>query len=106
MLAQNTERSSNSNAEWHTSFTTPEFKNFLHFVQRAVATGLVTGRARREIVLVLRTFISAHTMFPKSEQYTTVCRKLISKYASLQDKEGSTKFVRTDCYAFNNFIFK
>jgi len=106
MLAQNTERSSNSNAEWHTSFTIPEFKNFLQFFETAVATGVVTGRARREIVLVLHTFINAHTMFPKSEQYNTVCRKLISKYASLQDKEGSTKFVRRDCYTLNNFIFK
>lgn len=83
-----------SSSEWHLGFSIPELRSFSQHVKDAVATGIVTGRARREIVQVLRTYMTAHTVYPTSEQYKTVCKKLISKYPKLKDAEGKTKYVR------------
>jgi len=82
-----------STSEWHTSFLIPELQTFSHHVKDAIATGIIPGRARREIVQVLRTYITAHTITPNSDQYNTVCKKLILKYPKLGDKKGKTKYV-------------
>lgn len=75
--------------EWHLQFTIPELKSFSQHVKNAVDTGIVTARARREIVQVLHTYITAHTVYPTSEQYKTVSKKLIMKFPSLKDTEGT-----------------
>ena len=62
-------------------------------MREAVRTGVVSSRARREVIQVLRTYIIAHTITPSSEQYTTVCRKLIAKYLKLEDTEGKSQIV-------------
>ena len=59
----------------------------------AVKTGVVSARARREVTQVLRTYIIPHTTIPNSEQYTTVCRRLIAKYPKLEDTEGKSQIV-------------
>ena len=59
----------------------------------AVRTGVVEGSARREIIQVLRTYITAHTIQPTSEQYKAVCRDLITKYPKLSDEEGKISYV-------------
>jgi len=60
-----------------------------------VGTGIVDGRARREIIQVLRTYICAHTITPTLEQYKAVCKVLIKKFPTLQDTaEGKSKYVR------------
>ena len=74
-------------------FLIPELNTFSHHVQNAITTGIVTGKARREIIQVLCTYMTAHTIYPTSEQYKTVCSKLISKYPKLKDNEGTTKYV-------------
>ena len=79
--------------DWHIRFTTPDLRSFSHHVKDAVTTGVITARARKEIIQVLRTYITAHTIRPTSEQYTTVCRKLVEKYPSLKDTKGTTKYV-------------
>lgn len=84
---------STSASEWHIQFTIPELNSFSQHVKDAVSTGVVTARARREIVQVLRTYMTAYTVFPTSEHYTTICRKLIEKYPRLMDDKGTTKYV-------------
>ena len=56
-------------------------------------TGVITAQARREINQVLRTYMMSHTIRPTSEQYNTVCKKLITKFPKLMDTEGISKFV-------------
>ena len=85
--------------EWHLQFEIPELKSFSQHVRNAVDSGIVTGRARREIVQVLRTYMTAHTVYPTSEQYKTVSKKLITKFPSLKDSEGTSKYVS----AYNYF---
>ena len=76
---------STSCSRWHHSFSIPDLHSFSPFVKDAIDNGIVTGRAKREIIQVLRTYITAFTMYPAPEQYTTVCRKLVEKYPLLSD---------------------
>lgn len=82
-----------SQAEWHLNFVIPEIRTFSQFVTEAVDTGIVTARARREVIQVLRTYMTAHTVYPTSEQYKTVCSKLVAKFPSLMDTTGKSKYV-------------
>jgi len=76
-----------TNTEWHLNFMIPQKSSFTNSVQEAIRTGVITSKARREIISVLRTYIVAHTVYPTSEQYNTVCRKLVSKFPNLMDTE-------------------
>ena len=78
--------------QWHLTFKIPELLTFSSFVWDAVKTGVVSARARREIIQVLRTYITAHTIIPTSEQYTTVCRKLVAN-PKLEDLGGKSCIV-------------
>ena len=79
--------------DWHIRFSIPDLRSFSHHVKDAVTTGVITARARKEIIQVLRTYITADTIRPTSEQYTTVCRKLVERYPSIKDTKGKTKYV-------------
>ena len=85
----------------HLSFEIPELCTFTNFVKEAVKTGIVSSRARTEIIQVLRTYITAKTVRPTSEQYTTVCRKLISKFPTLKDTEGNSRIVSKGNYNYS-----
>ena len=80
--------------DWQLQFAIPELKSFSQHVKSAVDTGIATGRARREIIQVLRTYMTAHTVYPMSEQYKAVCKKLITKFPSLKDEDG-TRYIST-----------
>lgn len=86
------------NSEWHVDFVIPNFHTFSSHVKEATDTGIITGIARREIIQVLRTYISVHTITPNSEQYNTVCRKLVTKYPKLKDTEGDSCYVSSYNY--------
>ena len=66
-------------SDWLQSFKIPERDSFSGSVQRAIDTGVVLSKARREIVQVLRTLISMHTLYLLSEQYIGVSQKLVTK---------------------------
>ena len=89
--------SNDNSSDWHILFSIPELRNFSQHVKDTVNTGVVTARARREINQVLRTYMTAHTIYPTSEQYTTICKKLIAKYPNLKDTQGKTKYVSMYC---------
>ena len=78
---------STASSDWHLHFKIPDASTFSGCVQEAINTGVVTAKARREINLILRTYTVAHTIYPTSEQYNTVCRKLITKFPNLRDDE-------------------
>ena len=81
------------NQNWHLKFDIPDLNNFSGIVREAVRMGVITGQARREIIQVLRTYITKYMLYPSSEQYITVCQKLVLKYPNLQDTEGKSNFV-------------
>jgi len=81
-----------SSSNWHLAFAIPELSTFSDSVKDAVRTGVTTSKARREITQVLRTYITAHTFYPKPEQYTTVCKKLVEKYPKLCDDVSSGSY--------------
>lgn len=93
-------------SEWHVRFSISDLSSFSHHVKEAVTTGVITARARKEINQVLRTYITAYTIRPSSEQYTTVCKKLIEKYPSLKDTKEKTKYVSINNFSFyRTFLF-
>ena len=59
-------------SSWHLQFNIPELGTFSGAVKKAVKTGIVTSVARREIVQVLRTYMTLHTRKPTSEQYISL----------------------------------
>ena len=65
--------------EWHLKFDIPDLKTS-ESVHNAIKTGVIEGSARMEIIQVLRTCITAHTIQPTSEQCKAVCQALITKY--------------------------
>ena len=48
---------------WHLSFQIPQKHTFSGVVQKAVETGVVCAKARRDIVQTLRTLILQHTRY-------------------------------------------
>jgi len=78
-----------SSSNWHLMFAIPELTCFSDAVKEAVRIGVITSKARREIIQVLRTYITAHTFYLKSEQYNMVCQKLVEKYPKLRDDIGA-----------------
>ena len=80
-------------ADWHHNFTIPSLESFSGSVQRAVETGVISSKARREIVQVLRTMMIAHTVYPTSDQYVSVSQRLIAKFPKLKDPIGTNGFV-------------
>ena len=88
---------STSNSEWHLHFKIPDASAFSGSVQDAIKTGIITAKARREINLVLRTYIIAHTVYPSSEQYNSICRSFVTKFPKLKDdsQEGKSIYVST-----------
>ena len=80
-------------SDWLQSFKIPDHDTFSGSVQRAIDTGVISSKARREIVQVLRTLISMHTLYPVSEQYVAVSQKLVTKFLNLCDPIGTYGFV-------------
>ena len=76
-------------SKWHHTFQIPDRETFSGYVQKSIDTGIVSTRARREIVQMLRTLMIQHTKYPTSEQYNAVCSKLVTKFKSLKDSLGS-----------------
>ena len=71
--------------DWYLNFSIPEKHTFLEAVQDSIDTGLVTPRAKRGLIQVLRTLILQHTKYPTREEYNIVCRRLVEKYPKLHD---------------------
>ena len=76
-----------SSSDWHLQFSIPDGSTFSTCVQDAISTGVVTAKARREVIQVLCTYIIAYTIYPTSEQYTTVCQSLITKFQGRQRRK-------------------
>lgn len=77
------------NNNWHLKFEVPDKNNFGYSVSQSIDTGCVTSTSRRKIVSVLKVLILQHTSYPRPEQYTKVCMKLIEKFPKLKDPVGN-----------------
>ena len=66
---------------------------------KAVDTGILTKRARVEIVHSLSTLILLHTCRPTPYDLDTVSRRLIQKYPKLRDSVDKG-YVSIDVYMF------
>lgn len=82
---------------WLRTFSIPEKASFSGVVQQAIESGLISSRARRELVQILRTLITRHTVKPIGKEYNGVCQKLVSKFPKLQDPLGTDGFVSKIC---------
>ena len=80
---QTLQANSASSSDWHNTLAIPDLNRFSPHIQSAINNGIITGRAKSEIYQVLRTYITAFTLYPTPEQYTTICRNLIEKYPIL-----------------------
>jgi len=74
---------------WHLDFLVPEKEKFGYSASQAIDNGHVTSNAKRKIISLLRSLMVQHTLYPTSEQYITVCTKLVMKYPKLQDPVGN-----------------
>ncbi len=54
-----------------------------------VKSGVLTKKARDEIVNSLATLMLVHTSRPSPDDLTTVCKRLVRKYPVLKDKVDS-----------------
>ena len=89
---------------WHLSFKIPQKHTFSGVVQKAVETGVVCAKARRDVVQTLHTLILQHTRYPSSEEYTTVSRKLVEQFPKLHDG-GTSGFVSANvCFNQKSYL--
>lgn len=82
---------SSTSGEWHLSLKIPTA--FSVKTEEAIKTGRLTKRCRTEIVQSVSSLMLVHTKTPTSDQYNTVCRKLIEEHPKLKDDIGSTGYV-------------
>ena len=78
-------------SNWIRSFKIPDFS---FRTQQALKSGVITKGASSDIVTYLAHHIWTHTKYPSSEEYTEVCRELVTKHPVLKDGT-STGYVRT-----------
>lgn len=74
-------------ADWASKITIPS--RFSKETNTSLASGVITRKARDEIVNSLSTLMLIHTMHPSSDDYNTVCVRLIKKHTVLKDHIGS-----------------
>ncbi len=57
-------------SEWHIRFSIPDLRSFSHHVKDSVTTGVITARARKEIIQVLRTYITV--LIPSARRQSSI----------------------------------
>ena len=80
-------------SKWHLTFVIPDKRTYSGSVQKAIETGVVTSKARRDIVTVLRTLMLQHTTRPDSIHYNAVCEALVTKFPNPADEEDDSGYV-------------
>ena len=73
-------------------------------IQKAIETGVVTSKARRDMITVLRTLMLQHTTMPDGIHYNAVCEALVTKFPNLADEEDDSVYVST-YFTVNLFLF-
>ena len=71
--------SSASMSNWAEKLVVPT--RFSSNTMTAMKEGVLTSKARDEIMTSLSTLIMVHTMRPTPDDYTTVCRRLVEKHS-------------------------
>ena len=75
-------------SKWHLTFVIPDKRTYSGSVQKAIGTGVVTSKARRDMITVLRTLMLMlqHTTMPDSIHYNAICEALVTKFPNLADE--------------------
>ena len=73
----------------------PDKRTYSGSVQKAIETGVVTSKARRDMVTVLRTLMLQRTTMPDGLHYNAVCKALVTKFPNLADEEDDSGCVST-----------
>lgn len=76
-----------SDPDWATKLSIPS--QFSVETMSSIKSGVPTRKARDEVINSLATLIMVHTMRPTSNDYNTVCKRLIEKHTALKDNIGS-----------------
>ena len=74
-------------ANWAEKIVIP--KRFSVVTNEALKSGVLTPKARDEIVHSLATLMMVHTIRPTPDDYNTVCLRLIKTHSILKDKVDS-----------------
>ena len=74
--------------------------HFSGHTMKCVKDGVLTSRARAEIVEALSTIIMLHTLNPSPEHYNTCCKRLVETHPTLKDIAGDTDYVRLKKYLY------
>lgn len=69
-------------SNWIRTFKIPDFS---FRTQQALKNGVITKGASSDIVTYIAHQIWTHTKYPTSEEYTEVCRELVTQYPVLKD---------------------
>jgi len=73
-------------SEWLSKFTMPQFsRKTMHSIE----TAQITAGNQSEIISAIAWEMWKHTEYPKSDEYTKVCKALVQKYPILQDIIGN-----------------
>lgn len=88
---------------WHLAFEIPDRDKFSEHVQKAIDTGIMLPRSRREIIQMLRTLMLQFTKEPTPEEYRTISSKLVLKFNTLQDdsKSGYVSYLASNTYSYS-----
>ena len=73
-------------SEWLSTFTLPRFSRK---TSDSIRNAQVTTGIRSDIVSAIAWAMWEHTEYPKSEDYTKVCKVLVQKYPILKDTIGN-----------------
>ena len=58
-------------------------------IMEAINLGILTKGMRTEVINMIAVQMLQETLYPKSEDYTEVCRKLVEMYPVLKDTIGN-----------------
>ena len=78
---------SSESEKWLKAFQVPD--RFSRATTELMKQEIIIDKVRREIVHSIALQMYQHTTYPTSEEYTTVCRRLVEKYPFLKDTVGN-----------------
>lgn len=71
---------------WEVSFIVPQ--QFSNGTMAGIQSGIISSRARHEIIQEVASRILNHCLYPSAKQFDVVASKLVYKFPQLADKIG------------------
>ena len=80
----------------------PELRVFGFSIRKGMTEGPVTSSVYRKVTDVMKQLILSYTDKPSGEQYTTICRALVTKYPMLKGMVGN-EIVSMELLPYQNY---